>query len=102
MVSAEALRESEIRYRLLFEQNAAGVCLATISGRIVDCNATFADLVGYEVDELRDRDLRDVFKRVSAVDEIRRRLETTPTVRGVEIDMRRRGGDLRPVGTARA
>ena len=94
LAAEEALRESEIRYRLLFEQNAAGVCLATISGRIVDCNATFADLVGYEVDELRNRDLRDVFKRVSAVDEIRRRLETTPTVRGVEIDMRRRGGDL--------
>lgn len=94
LAAEEALRESEIRYRLLFEQNAAGVCLATFSGRIVDCNATFADLVGYEVDELRNRDLRDVFKRASAVDELRRRLETTPTVRGIEIDMRRRGGEL--------
>src|SRR5438132_8604481 len=45
LAAQEALRDSEARYRLLFEQNAAGVCLATISGRILNCNATFADMV---------------------------------------------------------
>ena len=47
-----ALRESEIRYRLLFEQNAAGVCVSRLDGMIVDCNATFAAMLGYRRAEL--------------------------------------------------
>ncbi|MGZ4809782.1 MAG: PAS domain S-box protein, partial [Thermoanaerobaculia bacterium] len=92
LAAEEALRDSEARYRLLFEQNAAGVCLATISGRIIDCNATFAGMAGYSMDELKSRDLRDVFERHSAAEEIRRQLEETPTVRGLEIELRRPDG----------
>ena len=93
LAAEEALRDSEARYRLLFEQNAAGVCLATSAGRIIDSNATFADMVGYSISELADRDLHDVFERSSAVEQIRRDLDETPTVRGVEISMRRRDGE---------
>lgn len=92
LAAEEALRDSEARYRLLFEQNAAGVCLATTAGRIVNCNATFGELVGYAADELKNRELRDVFEREAAVEDIRRRLDETPTIRGLEIEMRRRDG----------
>src|SRR5712691_6153328 len=81
LTAEEALRDSEARYRLLLEQNAAGVCLATISGRILNCNATFADMVGYAADELKNRELRDVFfEGAAAVEDIRRQLDETPTV----------------------
>ena len=93
LAAEEALRDSEARYRLLFEQNAAGVCLATISGRIINCNATFAEMVGYAADELENRGLADVFGRADAVEDIRRQLDETPTVRGLEIEMRRRDGE---------
>jgi diguanylate cyclase (GGDEF)-like protein/PAS domain S-box-containing protein len=92
LAAEEAVRDSEARYRLLFEQNAAGVCLATASGQILDCNATFADMVGYPVEELTKRELGDVFQRPAAVDEIRRHLDGTPTVRGLEIEMKRSDG----------
>ena len=39
-----ALRDSELRYRLLFEQNAAGVCVTKIDGEIADCNTTWASI----------------------------------------------------------
>jgi diguanylate cyclase (GGDEF)-like protein/PAS domain S-box-containing protein len=93
LAAEEALRDSETRYRLLYEQNAAGVCLATTSGRIIDCNATFAEMVGGAVDDLAGRELRDLFGRLSAVDEIRRHLADTPTVRGLEIELRRLDGE---------
>ncbi|MGZ8868393.1 MAG: PAS domain S-box protein, partial [Thermoanaerobaculia bacterium] len=93
LAAEEAVRDSEARYRLLFEQNAAGVCLATSSGRIVDCNATFAEMVGCNADDLRNGDLRDVLDRAAALEEIQRNLDATPTVRGLEIDMRRRDGE---------
>jgi PAS domain S-box-containing protein len=42
-----ALRESEQRYRLLFERNLAGVFRTTPEGKIVDCNEAFARIFGY-------------------------------------------------------
>jgi PAS domain S-box-containing protein len=56
-----ALRESEERYRLLFQRNLAGVYRATLTGRILDCNEACSrifgfsnpsDLVGREATEL--------------------------------------------------
>jgi len=41
------LRESEERYRLLFERNLAGVYRSTASGRLLECNRAFAQMLGY-------------------------------------------------------
>ena len=43
----KALRASGERYRLLFERNLSGVCRATLDGRILDCNESFARIFGY-------------------------------------------------------
>jgi diguanylate cyclase (GGDEF)-like protein/PAS domain S-box-containing protein len=42
-----ALRESEERYRTLFERNQAGVFRTSIAGVILDCNDAFARILGY-------------------------------------------------------
>jgi PAS domain S-box-containing protein len=44
----QALRESEERYRLLFENNLAGVFRTTVSGRPLDCNQAMAHMLGYD------------------------------------------------------
>jgi PAS domain S-box-containing protein len=41
------LRESEERYRLLFERNLAGVYRSTADGKLLECNWAFARLLGY-------------------------------------------------------
>ncbi len=43
-----AADQSELRYRLLFEGNLAGVYRTTEDGRILDCNESFAQIFGYE------------------------------------------------------
>ncbi|HEV2424390.1 MAG TPA: PAS domain S-box protein, partial [Terriglobia bacterium] len=43
----EALRQSEARYRLLFERNLAGVFQAEAGGRLTDCNDACAHMLGY-------------------------------------------------------
>jgi len=92
LAAEEALRESETRYRSLFEENAAGVCVATTTGNIINCNSTFADMIGYETADLRNHELREFFDRVSAFDEIRRQLDETPTKQGLELELRRQDG----------
>jgi PAS domain S-box-containing protein len=42
------LQMSEARYRMLFEQNVAGVFRSTIDGRILDCNEALAHYLGYD------------------------------------------------------
>ncbi len=46
-----ALRESEERYRLLFERNLAGLYRSSIDGRFLDCNKAFAQILGYDSPE---------------------------------------------------
>ena len=47
----EALRQSEKRYRMLFERNLAGVYRSTLDGRFLDCNESFARIFGYASSE---------------------------------------------------
>jgi diguanylate cyclase (GGDEF)-like protein/PAS domain S-box-containing protein len=42
-----AIRASERRYRLLFERGLAGMYRMTADGYLVECNQTFASLLGY-------------------------------------------------------
>lgn len=47
------LKESEERYRLLFERNLAGVYRSTFDGRLLECNPALARILGYDsVEEL--------------------------------------------------
>ncbi len=58
----EAVRESEERYRLLFERNLAGVYRITLTGRILECNDALAHMFGYRSrEDLIDRDVRTLY-----------------------------------------
>jgi diguanylate cyclase (GGDEF)-like protein/PAS domain S-box-containing protein len=46
------LRESEERYRATFEQAAVGIVHVGFEGRILRCNARFAEILGYTTEEL--------------------------------------------------
>jgi len=48
MEAETELRDSEERYRQLFQRNLAGVFLSRLSGGLLDCNDSFAHIFGYE------------------------------------------------------
>jgi PAS domain S-box-containing protein len=58
----EALRESEERYRLLFEKSPIGVGLATPDGKIVSTNEAMQAILGYSAEELKDINLAHVYE----------------------------------------
>jgi len=47
----DAFRNSEERYRLLFERNLAGVYVARVSGQLLSCNDACARIFGYDSGE---------------------------------------------------
>jgi two-component system NtrC family sensor kinase len=89
----QALRESEARYRRLFEQNLAGVFRGTLDGHVLDCNDAYARILGYdsrqEILELQKLDyFYDVQEGMAAVD----RLRTEGAHNNFEVRLKRRDG----------
>ena len=82
-----ALRESEVRYRLLFEQNAAGVCATRGDGTIIDCNTTFAAILGFSRSQLIGHSMRSLYARPIEFDELRAMLHDSPTLSSVEVEL---------------
>ena len=50
--SEESLRDGEELYRSTFDQAAVGIFHATFDGRILRCNARFAQIIGYPMEEI--------------------------------------------------
>ncbi len=47
LMAEKALKESERRFRLLYERNLAGVYRCRIDGGLIECNESFAKMFGY-------------------------------------------------------
>lgn len=47
------LRDSEERYRSTFEQAAIGIAHTSFEGMFIKCNARFAEIIGYPMEEVR-------------------------------------------------
>jgi PAS domain S-box-containing protein len=89
-------RSAEEKYRLLFEQVQEGVYVATPSGRVLDCNDAFLNMLGYDTrEELLALNLEEDI-RVDAAqrDAFRRTIEQQSYVRNFEVTMRRKNGTL--------
>ena len=89
-------KEIEVRYRLLFERNLAGVFRTTVDGRILDCNDALARIFGYASrDELLSQSARSFYFDENERDQVVDLLRENGTLSNHEIRMRRADG--RPV-----
>jgi len=88
-----ALRNSELRYRSLFEENIAGVALSTADGLVLDCNPAWARILGYESpDEIRGRQTSEFYFDRSEREPVLGELVAKGTFRGRELRLRRKDG----------
>jgi PAS domain S-box-containing protein len=52
LAAKEALRESEQRFRAVFERAAVGIAISELDGRLAETNAKFCQILGYAAHEL--------------------------------------------------
>ncbi len=91
----ERLRDSEERYRLLFERNLAGVYRVTLSGRILECNDALAHMFGYASrEDLVHRDVTELYPASKARDEFRESLFHFRSLVNYEMRGQRRDGTV--------
>lgn len=55
----EELRDSEERFRAVFNKAAVGIVIATPERQILDCNDSYEEMLGYSREELRNMTFRD-------------------------------------------
>src|SRR6267378_6238570 len=87
---------AEEKYRMLFEQAQEGVFVATLEGKLLDCNDAFVTMLGYvSREELTTVDIDSVLYPVP--DEraaFRKEIDAHNYVRNFEITVRRKDGTL--------
>lgn len=89
----EALRESEARYRELFEGVPVGVYRTSIAGEILDANKTLVELLGYEsAEELIGRSAQEFYVDPSDREVWKHNVETAEVARVHEIQLQPAGG----------
>src|SRR5579885_2970011 len=97
MVRAEeGRRRAEERYRLLFDRNLAGVYRASMDGRILDLNDTCARMFGYPSPKKAQRHtLQETFPSPEDYERLMRSLREQKSINNLELQLRRRDGQLR-------
>jgi PAS domain S-box-containing protein len=86
-----ALRTSERRYRLLFEQNVAGVAIASMEGTVLDCNDAWARMLGYsKAEEIRGRSSVEFYFNPAEREPLLRDLRQEGTFFSREMQLRRK------------
>ncbi len=94
-LGAKSLRESEKRYRHLFERNLAGVVRSTASGETLECNLAAASIFGYDsVEDLLSAPITNLYETTGDRDEMMERLESEGSVANHQMRLRRKDGEL--------
>ena len=90
--SEEALRESELRYRRLFEEGRVARTITTRDGRFIDINPEMLALFGYSREEISRIDARDLYVNPGDRDAYVEQLEKKTYVRDYEIKFKKKDG----------
>ncbi|MBV9258014.1 MAG: PAS domain S-box protein, partial [Ktedonobacteraceae bacterium] len=93
----EQLRESEERYRVLFEQAAVGIAHVAVDGRWLQVNQKLCDIVGYTRKDLLERTFQDITHPddlASALECVRRLLQNELQTCTLETRYLRKDGAL--------
>ncbi|MDQ5986525.1 MAG: hypothetical protein CSYNP_02255 [Syntrophus sp. SKADARSKE-3] len=93
----EALRDSEEKYRNIFEYSVEGIFQSTPDGHFRSLNQASAEILGYESPDELIADVKDLAKQHYANPEdrqlFRRKIEEAGEVRNYEIQFLRRDGE---------
>ncbi len=90
----QRLRQSELRYRLLFERNLAGVYRSTTTGEILDCNEACARIFGFDTrEELLAQRATSLYFDTTERDRIIEMLREQKALTNLELRMRKRDGN---------
>ncbi|MHA2214151.1 MAG: PAS domain-containing protein, partial [Candidatus Thorarchaeota archaeon] len=90
----EALKQSEERYRTLFELAPVSISITDFEGNFTAVNKGFLDSIGYTWDELRFANARSIYANPTGRRALIEYLRREKKIRNVELDLRRKDGTV--------
>ncbi len=92
-LAEEALRESEERYRNLFQQANDAILVASLEGRILAANQKLSELCGFSEEELLSRNFGDIVapEMTGIIPELLRQVKTRGGFFGEGVGVRKNG-----------
>ena len=92
--AVEALRESEEKFRTLFEDSKDAIYIAARDGRFVDCNKAFLNLFGCTKKEALETRAEDLYFNKDDGRALTRSLQEKGAVRDYEVKLKRKDGHV--------
>jgi PAS domain S-box-containing protein len=88
----EALRESEEKYRTLFEESRDAIYINSQKGEILDVNQSFLDLFGYTREEILKLNVQKTYINLADRDSFQEEIEQKGYVKNFEVKLCKKGG----------
>lgn len=88
----EALRESEERFRTIFESTPVSLGVATLEGKILACNDKACLTTGYSSSELKQINVRDLYQNANDREKTLRLFREQGRVHDCEVTLKRKDG----------
>jgi len=92
--AALALRESEAKYRSLFEGSKDVAYITTVGGKLVDINQSGVELFGYGRDELSSIKVDSLYADPSERDKFKRSIQQVSYVKDYPVDLKKKDGTI--------
>lgn len=89
-----ALETSEKRYRDYFERNISGVYHSTPEGKLIDCNSAFANMIGYNLNEIKNINTEVLYPNIKARNSILKNLKEKRNLNNYEVDLKKNDGNI--------
>lgn len=87
-----SLRESEAKYRMLFESTPVGIAIIDAGGSFVTANQSMQELLSYSIEELRELNLAYLLIDQTEREELLKRLLDPGWTRDWELELKMKGG----------
>ena len=90
----EALKETEKRYRSLFEESLDAIVITDRKGRFVDANKAALDLFGVSREEAAKTNFKDLYSDPEDGARFKQEIETKGSVQDFEVNLKKRDGTV--------
>jgi len=91
----DALRESELKYRNMFANSIQPMFQSSVEGKLLNANRALMILLGYDsLHELSEINVKDLYVNRDQRNEIRQVLETKGYLSNVELQLKRKDGNV--------
>jgi len=100
----QALKESEEKYRNLFEKSPNAIALLDFTGKIIDCNLATEKTFGYSIEDLKGRNYLELpFYSESMINKLKERFQIITKVSEIEpqeLEIKKKDGNISRIKTA--